>query len=82
VTYYAGLDVSLEETAICVVDDARRAISQVVPQNEPDFHRSHRRRSAPDLADAALTTSPARTDRWKLPGHIYDRLAELACYAA
>ncbi|MCW6513174.1 IS701 family transposase [Lichenifustis flavocetrariae] len=33
-------------------------------------------------AEAAFTTSPAQTDLSKIPGHIYDRLADLACYAA
>ena len=33
-------------------------------------------------AEAAFTTSPARTNMSKIPGHIYDLLADLACYAA
>jgi len=36
VTYYAGLDVSLEETAICVVDDAGRIVKEVRAASEPD----------------------------------------------
>ncbi len=35
-TYYAGLDVSLEETAICVVDDAGRIVKEVRAASEPD----------------------------------------------
>ena len=34
-TYYAGLDVSLEETAICVVDDAGRIVKQLRVASEP-----------------------------------------------
>ncbi len=33
-------------------------------------------------ADATFTTSPAQTDKSKIPGHVYDRLADIACYAA
>ena len=34
-TYYAGLDVSLEETAICVVDDAGRIVKELRAASEP-----------------------------------------------
>ncbi len=33
--YYAGLDVSLEETAICVVDDTGRIVREVRAVSEP-----------------------------------------------
>ena len=33
-------------------------------------------------AEAAFTTSPTRSDLSKIPEHLYDRLADLACYAA
>ena len=32
-------------------------------------------------AEAAFRISPDRTDRSKIPRHIYDRLADIACYA-
>ncbi|MEM9814358.1 MAG: IS110 family transposase [Pseudomonadota bacterium] len=35
-TYYAGLDVSLEETAICVVDAEGRIVREVRAASEPD----------------------------------------------
>ena len=33
-TYHAGLDVSLEETAICVVDDAGRIVKELRAASE------------------------------------------------
>jgi transposase len=36
VTYFAGLDVSLEETAICIVDDAGRIVREARAASEPD----------------------------------------------
>ena len=35
-TYYAGLDVSLEETAICVVDAAGTIVKEVRVESAPD----------------------------------------------
>ncbi len=35
-TYYAGLDVSLEETAICVVDDTGRIVKEVRALSDPE----------------------------------------------
>ena len=34
--YFAGLDVSLEETAICVVDEVGRMIKEARATSEPD----------------------------------------------
>ncbi len=34
--YFAGLDVSLEETAICVVDEVGRMIKEARAASEPD----------------------------------------------
>jgi transposase len=34
--YFAGLDVSLEETAICVVDEMGRIVKEVRAASEPD----------------------------------------------
>ena len=43
--YFAGLDVSLEETAICIVDDAgmHRARGARTPVNRKRWLRSSRR---------------------------------------
>jgi len=30
--YYAGLDVAMEETAICIVDDHRRVVREARPR--------------------------------------------------
>jgi hypothetical protein len=35
-SYYAGLDVSLEETAICVVDDAGWMVKERRAASEPE----------------------------------------------
>ena len=34
--YFAGLDVSLEETAICIVDDAGRIVREARVASEPE----------------------------------------------
>jgi transposase len=34
--YYAGLDVSLEETAICIVDDKGKIMKEARAASEPD----------------------------------------------
>ena len=34
--YFAGLDVSLEETTICVVDDAGKMVREARVASEPD----------------------------------------------
>ena len=34
--YFAGLDVSLEETAICIVDDTGRIVREARAASEPD----------------------------------------------
>jgi transposase len=36
VGYFAGLDVSLEETAICIVDDAGRIVRESRAASEPE----------------------------------------------
>src|SRR5258708_16239254 len=36
VGYFAGLDVSLEETAICIVDDAGRIVREARAASEPE----------------------------------------------
>jgi hypothetical protein len=36
VSYFAGLDVSLEETAICIVDDAGKIVRETRAANEPE----------------------------------------------
>ena len=35
-TYFAGLDVSLEETSICVVDEAGRIVKELRTASEPE----------------------------------------------
>ena len=38
--HYAGLDVSLEETAICVVDDTGLIVKEVRAASEPEALRA------------------------------------------
>jgi len=47
--YFAGLDVSLEETAICVVDETGRIVKEL------------RAASEPEALVAALNSAPANT---------------------
>ena len=35
-TYFAGLDVSLEETSICVVDETGRIVKELRTASEPE----------------------------------------------
>src|SRR5919202_250816 len=35
-TYYAGLDVSLEETSICIIDEAGRIVKEMRAASEPE----------------------------------------------
>ena len=44
--HYAGLDVSLEETAICVVDGTGRIVKEMRAPSEPEALVTALRRSA------------------------------------
>jgi transposase len=44
--YYAGMDVSLEETAICIVDQTGKVIRQLRVTSEPDALTERVSRSA------------------------------------
>lgn len=55
-TYFAGLDVSLEETAICVVDET--AASSV--RFEPRASRMHSSRLIQGMSADAVMNSPER----------------------
>ena len=41
--YFAGLDVSLEETAICIVDDTGRIVREARAASEPEATAPMRR---------------------------------------
>lgn len=51
-SYYAGLDVSLEETAICIVDDTGAIVRELRAASDPESLISAFSRSA-DGADRA-----------------------------
>ena len=38
--YFAGLDVSVKETSVCIVDDTGRIAREVKVASEPDSHES------------------------------------------
>ena len=60
--YYVGLDVAMEETAICIVDDHRRVVRESKAASEPEA-------IAGFLSATGLTAngSASRRGRWR-PG--------------
>lgn len=55
--HYAGLDVSLEETAICIVDEMGKVVRELRAASEPDALIETR------AAKAAMGAMPNKTDR-------------------
>jgi len=39
--HFAGLDVSVKETSVCIVDDTGRIMREVRVASEPEAHRCH-----------------------------------------
>jgi len=56
--HFAGLDVSVKETSVCIVDDTGRIAREVKVASEPDTYPAHpvQRRSV--HSRARQTTSP------------------------
>jgi len=91
VRYFAGLDVSLEETAICIVDEAGEIVRETRVASEPDalvrfFDRPDRFRRSRDVG-AHFGLSPRRyqSGETDLQGRISrcgDELARTALYEA
>jgi len=53
-TYFAGLDVSLEETAICVVDETGRIVKETRAASDPEALADALRHAAAPLARIGL----------------------------
>jgi len=53
-TYYAGLDVSLEETAICIVDETGAIVRELRAPSDPDSLVAALRGTGLDLARIGL----------------------------
>ena len=67
--HYAGLDVSLEETAICVVDGTGRIVKEARAASEPEaLARPHLRRLADRLND-----TPRRCLGYRTPREVFEQ---------
>jgi transposase len=62
--HYAGLDVSLESTSICVVDDSGTKIWQGTTSSQPAAICKALKRHAPELVKAGFETGPLSTWHW------------------
>lgn len=63
-THYVGLDVSMEETSVCVLDESGLTVweGKVVSEPEPIVRALHRH--APQAAKVGLETGPTSTWLW------------------
>jgi hypothetical protein len=71
--YYIGLDVSLKQTSICVVDQAGSVVREAVVDSDPEAISVYVRSKAPDAVRIGLET-PDRRPRGYGPS-----LSGLAC---
>lgn len=55
---YAGLDVSLETTSICIVDETGRIVAERKVATCPDTIAQELRAKAPELLRAGIETGP------------------------
>ncbi len=77
--HYAGLDVSLEATAICIVDEAGRIMAEGKVPTCPDAIAAWLGKHAPCLARAGLETGPLAVWLWN---ELHDRGAPIICLDA
>ncbi len=61
---YVGMDVSLKETSICVVDDKGKIVSEGTVISEPKAITEHIKSAAPDATRIGLETGPTATWLW------------------
>lgn len=61
---YVGLDVSLEETAICVVDEQGRIVAERKVASQPEVITDFIRSKAPDAERVGLETGPLAVWLW------------------
>src|SRR5450759_2355165 len=62
--YYVGLDVSLKQTSICVVDQAGAVVREGVVDSDPEAISVYMRSKAPDAVRIGLETGPTSTWLW------------------
>jgi len=62
--HYVGLDVSLEETSICVVDENGQKVWQGKTSSQPAAIAQEVGRHAPALAKVGFETGPLSTWHW------------------
>ena len=56
--HYAGLDVSLEQTSLCVLDDAGRVVCEATLDTDPDAIAAYLRRAGHPVARLGLEAGP------------------------
>jgi transposase len=62
--YYVGLDVSLKQTSICVVDQTGSVVREGVVDSDPEAISVYVRSKAPDAVRIGLETGPTSTWLW------------------
>src|SRR5471032_1212493 len=62
--YYVGLDVSLKQTSICVVDQAGSVVREGVVDSDPEAISVYVNAKAPDAVRIGLETGPTTTWLW------------------
>jgi transposase len=62
--YYVGLDVSLKQTSICVVDQTGSVVREGVVDSHPEAISVYVRSKAPDAVRIGLETGPTSTWLW------------------
>jgi transposase len=62
--YYVGLDVSLKQTSICVVDQAGLVAREGVVDSDPEAISAYVRSKAPNAVRIGLETGPTSTWLW------------------
>jgi transposase len=61
---YVGLDVSLRQTAVCVVDQAGKIMREGMVDSDPEVIADFIRSTAPNLARIGLETGATSTWLW------------------
>ena len=64
IVHYVGLDVSLKQTSICVVDEAGSLVREGVVDSDPEIIASFVRSKAPGAVRIGLETGPTTTWLW------------------
>ena len=62
--HYVGLDVSLKQTSICVVDQAGLVVREGVVDSDPEAISVYVRSKAPEAGRIGLETGPTSTWLW------------------